>query len=142
MPCWFVLPVSVGLLLTACGGPPSDEDVPSPDDVDVQVAPNRATLSVPVVSIACAQAQYEVNCSSSVTGGVPPYTYYWGERVYLYLTNRTYSFPFHTGGAESLFPCTYPGGETAGQDIDPRVYVIDSTGVRSATTSAGWYSCM
>ncbi|MBN9685902.1 MULTISPECIES: hypothetical protein [unclassified Corallococcus] len=138
----FVLTVSVGSLLTACGGPPSDAESPSPEDADMQAASGRTSLSVPVVTIACVQDTYDVNCSSSVTGGVPPYTYYWGERIYIYLTKKTYNAPFHTGGSEYPFPCSEPGAGTPWQDIDPRVYVIDATGARSATASAGWYSCL
>ncbi|GHG82068.1 hypothetical protein GCM10012319_35870 [Comamonas sp. KCTC 72670] len=140
--------VVAGVVMTACGGAEFEEgSEPLAESAQSQaIAPPspHAALSTPVVSVSCARNSVDgVSCTTSVTGGVPPYSYYWGVRLFLYWNNRTYDSSFNPGGATGFSYCHDPDvGVPPSEDIKPKVYVINATGARSNTAyDSHWFPC-
>ncbi len=134
----FLFLVPAVLLAAACGG------TENPEAATTAAVPGSASLElfeVPVASLACSQ-EPGLACTASVTGGVPPYTYFWSHQTYVYQTKRVYSSSAHEGGLTRGFGCLMP--EDFGNpwmDMNARLYVKDATGAQSATVSSGWYTC-
>lgn len=140
--------VAAVVVMTACGGAEFEDGIepPSEDAQSQAIAPPSldAALSTPVVSVSCARSSVaELSCTTAVTGGVPPYSYYWGRRLHWYRTNRTYESTFNPGGATGFAFCYETGpGIPAEERVKPKVYVIDAMGVQSSTVhSSDWFEC-
>ena len=143
-----VLPlVSAGLMLAACGGAPDETLEPSgtaPESAPSALSTEGASLTAPSVSLSCARVSVTaIECTASVSGGVAPYTYFWGQQRFLYMTNRYYNSTFNQGTATHRFSCIEQSEEFPGQfDMKPKAYVVDATGAQPYTTYSGtWFGC-
>ncbi|MFP2925959.1 hypothetical protein ACLESO_12220 [Pyxidicoccus sp. 3LG] len=148
----FVMTLAASLQL-ACGmeTPLDENESPDPaaptdlDSEDSRLASESSNLTGPTVSLSCSQSSAGVACSASASGGVPPYTYFWGQMTYLVITNRTYSSLMYEGSPTHgpLTPCNPP---TELWPLEARIrvkaYVVDSTGVQSPLfIGSTWYDC-
>ncbi len=142
-----VLPlVSAGLMLAACGGGPeeSESSGAQSESASSALAPEGAALTAPSVSLSCARVSATaIECTASASGGVAPYTYFWGQQRFMYSTNRYYSSTFTEGGATRRFSCIEQSEQYPGEfDMNPKVYVVDSTGAQSSSAYFGsWFGC-
>ncbi|NTX34769.1 hypothetical protein HUA78_09990 [Myxococcus sp. CA033] len=126
--------LAASLSLTACDGAPELEPSagePISEEVGTTTEALGANLTAPVASMTCTRPPGgNLGCVGSASGGVAPYTFYWGQLTYLYETNKTYSSLFYT---LFVFDCFAPS-ETfpAVSSIRPKMYVVDATGAQSS----------
>ncbi|NTX02721.1 hypothetical protein HUA74_07035 [Myxococcus sp. CA051A] len=135
--------LAASLSLTACGGMPEGEPSagePIPEDVGTA----SKALVVPVATLICTRpVGGSLGCVASASGGVAPYTFYWGQQTYRYDTNKVYTSLFNPGTTLRGYGCyapteTFPGDTS----IKPKVYVVDSTGAQSSTVvHPDWVPC-
>ncbi|MCP3168081.1 hypothetical protein [Myxococcus qinghaiensis] len=139
--------LAASLSLTACGGAPELESSPGepvPEEVGNGTEALGANLTAPVASLTCTPPPVgHLDCVASASGGVPPYTFYWGQQTFRYDTNKVYTSLFNPGTTLRSYGC-YEPSETfpAEVDVKPKMYVVDSTGARSSTVYyPAWVPC-
>jgi|GEM_PF-5665282 len=136
------------LSLTACGGAPALESSPGepvPEEAGSGTEALGASLAAPVVSLTCTRPPGEpLRCVASASGGVEPYTFYWGQQTYLYATEKVYNSLYSPGTTQrGYYSCLEPSEEfPAWSEIRPKMYVVDSTGAQSNGVSyPAWVPC-
>ncbi len=104
--------LAASLSLTACGGEPdleSNPGAPGPKEPGTTTEALGTNLAAPVVSLTCTPPPGgHLDCVASASGGVPPYTFYWGQQTYRYDTNRTYTSLFNPGTTLHTYGCYAP----------------------------------
>ncbi|WP_163996358.1 hypothetical protein [Pyxidicoccus caerfyrddinensis] len=113
------------LMSMACGGV-SPEDLDSAPAEDSALGTSQAGLSV---TLSCNRTSTSfIYCLTTATGGVAPYTYYWGMDGYDYTTGSVYTTLMAPGARLQKFSCTEPGpGAPAVRVIVPLLQVVDAT---------------
>ncbi|MFY2560229.1 hypothetical protein ACN469_21645 [Corallococcus terminator] len=129
--------LAASLSLTACGGAPELESSPGesiPEEVGTTTEALGTNLATPVVTLTCTPPPVgHLDCVASASGGVPPYTFYWGQQTYRYDTHRIYTSLFYPFAAQHSYGCYVPTETIPAEEaVKPKVYAVDSTGAQSS----------
>ncbi|NTX08724.1 hypothetical protein HUA74_33565 [Myxococcus sp. CA051A] len=141
--CRRSLVVALGLLLAACGDAPVESPAPPEMAPHLPSTPDGQVHAMSLQAfIVCDPPNVFTSCEGYVTGGVAPYTFYFGRNIIEYETGRQYSVTGPGTGGWYPYGCTPPSEEQpATFDEQPTLRVRDALGNYSPLVTDSYRAC-